>query len=203
MPRVRGLPMGDVAPGASKIFRKNRPEHRQAMFRRYHLMNERLDNRNMRGSQAMDMGRNFIGEWTRLFLAFSVCLPLLVWSGRAAAQVEPNADAVAAFRTMIESYRKRPALGVTEKVTIELKQDDIESKGDEVEAKFLFGRDRSAVVQLRGYQCYLSNGELTAIHEGNEHAYYRGSDDGSPYYALFNAFMSMPFPHLAIYLGED
>lgn len=120
-----------------------------------------------------------------------------------AAAQQADAKAVDAFRAMVKSYRDRPALGVKSKVELELKQNDVVSKGNEVEASFVFGKNRQAVVEMRGYTCYLTNGELTAVHGKNEHSYYRGSDDGSPYYALFNAFISLPFPHLAIFIGED
>lgn len=152
----------------------------------------------------MNMGLSFMrrSHVGRMSLAALLMLALLVMP-RAASGQDENPEAADAFRKMIETYRKRPALKVRTSVSIELTQGGMTSEGSEIEATFLFGRDRQALVTLRGFTCLLTNGELIAVHEGNEHSYYRGPDDDSPYYALFAAFLDMPFPHLAIYLGED
>ncbi len=128
--------------------------------------------------------------------AFALCV-------QASSAQDIDADAAAAFEKMVTSHRERPALGVKTTITVELTQGDMTSSSDEVVAEFLFGKNRKALITLRGYQCLLSEGELIGLHEGNAHSYYRGTDDGSPYYALFNAFLDLPFPHLAIFIGED
>src|SRR6185295_5901829 len=102
-----------------------------------------------------------------------------------------------------KSYRERPALGVKSTVKIELAQDGAAAKPQEVKGEFIFGPQRSAVVKMKGFTCYLSNGTMSAIHDSTDHSYFTMSDVDSPYYALFNAFFDMPFPELAIELGED
>ncbi len=111
--------------------------------------------------------------------------------------------AMKAFTDMVKSYRERPALGVKSSVKIEVAQDGVAAKPSEAKGEFIFGSSRSAVVKMRGFTCYLSKGTISAVREGTDHSYYTASDDESPYYALFNAFVDMPFPELAIELGED
>ena len=116
---------------------------------------------------------------------------------------EPNPKALDAFTKLIESYRKRPALTVTTTVAVRLKQGEVEGHGREMTAEFTLGRGRSAVVKLNGFTCYVGGGKLSAVHESTDHSYFAMSDEGSPYYAFMNAFVDIPFPHLAITLGED
>ncbi len=124
----------------------------------------------------------------------------------------PKADpaALKAFTEMIRSYRERPALTVRSTVKLELLNEETEAKGSEVKGEFVFGRHRTAMVKLNGFTCYLNHdeakpeaGTITAVHDKTDHSYFTASDDGSPYYALLNAFKDMPFPELAIELGED
>ena len=123
----------------------------------------------------------------------------------AEAPAAPAADpaALKAFTKMVKSYRERPALTVKSTVKIELSQDGAAATPREVKGEFIFGPERSAVVKLKGFTCYLNKGTISAVHESTDHSYYTAGDDGSPYYALLNAFFDMPFPELAMELGED
>jgi thiol-disulfide isomerase/thioredoxin len=137
-----------------------------------------------------------------------VVLPMLVclgctWSTAPGQAHEPDPDALGALTKLVNSYRKRPALEVETTVTIRLEQDGIESDRREVKAAFTLGRGPVGVITLRGFTCYLSGGRLTAVHESTDHSYFSAPDEGSPYYALMNAFVDIPFPHLAIAFGED
>ena len=115
---------------------------------------------------------------------------------------DPNPDAADAFEEMIRHYRQRPGLKVKTTVGIEIVEGDMEARSSQVSAEFTFGSDRQAVVEVRDFRCYLSNDSITAVHGENEDAYFSMSDEGSPYYTLLAMFMDLPFPHLAIMLGE-
>lgn len=116
---------------------------------------------------------------------------------------DADPEAEKAFAEMVRVYRERPGLKVKSKVRIEIAEDDAEASSIEVEGAFLFGGDRKAIVKLRDLTCYLADGTISAVHEENGDAYFTMSDDGSPYYALMAMFVSMPYPHLAIMLGEE
>lgn len=126
------------------------------------------------------------------------------------AAIAADPAALKTFTELVKSYRDRPALTIKSTVTVGLKEGEAAAKGSDVKAEFIFGKNRKAVIKLRGFTCYLNHvpdapdgGTITSIHEGNKDSYYSGSDQGSPYYALLNEFRDMPFPELAIMLGED
>lgn len=125
---------------------------------------------------------------------------------------QPNPEALKAFTELVKSYRQRPALEITSSLQIDMGAQQSRRQGTEVTAKFIFGQNRKAVVRLRDFIVYLNpdqkppegeGGSVAAVHEKTDHSYYIGSDDGSPYYALLNAFKDLPFPELAIMIGED
>jgi thiol-disulfide isomerase/thioredoxin len=125
------------------------------------------------------------------------------WSAAPGQAHEPAPEALEAFTELIQAYRKRPALDVETTIAIKLEQGGVEAQSREVEASFTLGRDRVGVGRVRGFTCYVSDGRVTAVHESTDHSYYSAPDEGSPYYALMNAFLDIPFPHLAIAFGED
>jgi thiol-disulfide isomerase/thioredoxin len=119
---------------------------------------------------------------------------------------DPEADraaAVARFREIIAAYRGKGGVEVAVKATTGAAKDGARSEGGAVEASFVFGADRRAIVRLRGYDLFLAGGRIVATHASNPLVYLEVSDHGSPYYALFNAFSALPFPELALALGED
>ncbi|MCI0631445.1 MAG: TlpA family protein disulfide reductase [Phycisphaerales bacterium] len=134
-----------------------------------------------------------------------------------AAPVQADPEALAAFTDMVKAYRQRPALGVKSKVKIEISQNGVSASSSEVVGDFTFGKRTvdpapengspaircSALVKLKGFTCYLNDGTIWAVHQRNKDAYFTSADDGSPYYALLNTFVDMPFPELAIELGEE
>jgi len=123
---------------------------------------------------------------------------------------EPKPDAVAALKKVVEAYRAKPGITINSNVSIELEQDGATSEGGKVELKGTYGQGRRAVITLRDFTCHLEPGggpdepgTLSVINAQTPHSYFRVSDDGSPYYTLLNAFLDIPFPELAIMLGED
>ncbi len=110
--------------------------------------------------------------------------------------------AARAFKSLVDAYHRRPALDVHTVVKIELSQDGVTANSNEVEADFVLVRDRTGIVQIRGFTCYIADGRITAVHESTDHSYYTVPDDDSPYYTLMSEFIDIPFPHLAMAFGE-
>jgi thiol-disulfide isomerase/thioredoxin len=141
---------------------------------------------------------------SRVRVALSLLAGLgCTWSAAPGQAHERDPHAFEAFTKLVESYRKRPALEVETTVSIKLEQGGVESQSREVKAAFTYGRGRVGFGTTQGFTVYVSGGRITAVHESTDHSYYSVPDEGSPYYALMNAFMDIPFPHLAIAFGED
>ena len=111
--------------------------------------------------------------------------------------------AEAALKSIVEVYRSAKGLRVESKATAAVVKDAVEGKGQEVAATFLFGSERRAVMNFRNFELHVAKGSIVATHESNPLAYLEVPDNGSPYYQLFNAFQALPFPELALALGED
>jgi len=115
---------------------------------------------------------------------------------------EPDAAAAAAFKELVDAYRRRSSLTVHTTVTIELSQGGVTSDSRTSEAQFILGPVGTGVIELRGFTCLLADGRIVAVHESTDDSYYSVPDDGSPYYALMSEFVDIPFPHLAMAFGE-
>ncbi|MCZ6835055.1 MAG: TlpA disulfide reductase family protein [Planctomycetota bacterium] len=133
----------------------------------------------------------------------SLCLGILSCPVALAQQHEPVDEAVEAFQAMIDSYGERCALTVKTEITITIIEGDLEQAGQGVEAELTFDDSGHALFKLRGYECFIADGEITAIHSETDEGYFQTPDDGSAYYMLMNMFLDVPFPHLAIALGES
>ncbi len=125
----------------------------------------------------------------------------------AAVPSDPEAariEAEKALRAMIDAYRDPRGVEVAMEVTVAAANDAASGSAPAVRAKAIFGGDRRAHLAFRDLQLRLSGGRIVATHDSNPLAYLDVSDNGSPYYALFNAFRAgLPFPELALALGED
>lgn len=118
----------------------------------------------------------------------------------------PPADpaaAAAVLKKIMDAYRDPRGLEVEVTARVGASRDGRDEFSNEIAAKFLFTSGRRAVVSLRGFDLRLAGGKITATHSSNPLTYLQVSDHDSPYYSLFNAFQSLPFPELALALGED
>ena len=112
--------------------------------------------------------------------------------------------ATLALEQIIKSYRDE--LGVTAQLEVTVSAVDgtgAAGAAPSIKMKCVFGSGRRALLSLRDYQLRLDGGRIVATHDSNPLAYLDVSDQGSPYYALFNAFRSLPFPELALALGVN
>ena len=146
-------------------------------------------------------------------------LSLTLWLPLAAPDVTADPAAEKAFAEFLTAYRAHPSLTATAttRITALDRQGDgavVESKGESVEITLVHGMvegapagpdgapQRRGRLNIKDYTCWLGDGFLTAVHGSNPDAYCRIEDDGSPYYALFNCFLDLPYPDLALAFGE-
>ena len=128
--------------------------------------------------------------------------------GVAAAVAPPSeADRKAASEALgriVEAYRDAKGVMVEMEVVVGAANARGSGAAPAVTAKATFASGRRAHLSFRDWQLRLANGRIVATHDSNPLAYLDVSDNGSPFYALFNAFQAgLPFPELALALGED
>ena len=111
--------------------------------------------------------------------------------------------ATEALREVISAYRGERGIDASVEVVVGAKNAAADGGAPPVKAKFLFGSKRRAVISMRDFTLRLTSGRIIATHDSNQLVYLDVSDHGSPYYALFNAFQSLPIPELALALGEE
>ncbi len=150
----------------------------------------------------------------RVHRLIGISLSLICGASSAWGQAhEPNPEAVKAFEKMVEAYRERPNLAVTTSVKVKMQQGESIVEGGEQKAEIVFtqkgqkenweSRDFRGLLKVNGFTCWLGEGKVTAIHEKTDHSYFSVEDDGSPFYTLTQLFVDLPFPHLALMLGEE
>jgi cytochrome c biogenesis protein CcmG, thiol:disulfide interchange protein DsbE len=121
----------------------------------------------------------------------------------AAAPPADPAAATAVLKKIMDAYRDPRGVEIAVSTRVGASRDGRDEFSEPIEAKFLFTSGRRAIVSLRGFDLRLADGKITATHGSNPLTYLQVSDHDSPYYSLFNAFQSLPFPELGLALGED
>ncbi|MFO0829643.1 MAG: TlpA disulfide reductase family protein [Phycisphaerales bacterium] len=115
----------------------------------------------------------------------------------------PDPDALAAMADLLKAYRERPALRVKEEVTVVASGDGAEGNSQPATVEMLFAPGKKAVVRLHDYEVRMADGKVAVTHSSNPDTYLEVGDDGSPFYALTGGFVDLPFPELALAIGED
>jgi thiol-disulfide isomerase/thioredoxin len=135
-----------------------------------------------------------------LLLSLAVSAPTLA---QLAEPFEPDPAAVKAFAQVLEAYRARPALRVQSALEIELIQGETVGGGEKVTAELTYSKGGAGVVRIREFTCHFADGEFFAVHERTDDAYLREEYEGTPYWTLLYSFQDLPYPHLALFWGED
>ena len=132
-----------------------------------------------------------------LVLAFFASAPLAHGQARPA-----DPAAVEAFGRTIEAIRASPR-AMTEEVVVVTREGDLEEAGAPRTVRWSMLPDRGLRGTFGGFTVVLSDGRLKAVHESTDNLCVDVSDKGSPYYALFEAFRDLPWPGLAMAIGES
>jgi len=132
---------------------------------------------------------------------------MLACASTAGAQARPpDPAAQAAFRDFVRATRARKPFEAKTTLVVEAIEGEKSSKAAPIEATMRFDpttTPRRAVVELRGFQIFVRDGRIEVRHASNDREYVSIEDDGSPYYALLLEFMDLPYPQIALMLGED
>lgn len=147
-------------------------------------------------------------SWPR----FPWLLPAAVAALAAAATLvqadPPAADPIASrsLRALVQGLREQPGLSVTSTMKIELidAASGQKSEGEEVKAEFVYRKDGAGAVQIRDMHCIFVDGVFNATHaSSSDKSYYTVKIDDVPYWTLLDVFRDLPYPHVALFWGDD
>jgi thiol-disulfide isomerase/thioredoxin len=123
-------------------------------------------------------------------------------TGHATAQMrEEDPAASQALAAVIKAVRAEPRV-IREKVVVSTVDGDDVAAAPPREAVWTFVPKRGMVGVFDGFRIVLSEGRICTLHDSSEGLFFENSDGGSRYYALLNAFSDLPWPALALALGE-
>ncbi len=140
----------------------------------------------------------------RLFIVVLLTVSTLGLGGPPAhAQARPaDPAAVEAFGRTIQAVRSAPRV-LTEHVVVVTREGELEEPADPRSVRWSLMPERGLRGEFDGFTILLADGRLRAIHESADGLCVDVSDKGSPYYALFSAFRDLPWPGLAMAIGES
>ncbi len=140
--------------------------------------------------------------WHRCSLAMISLAVSLTAAGRADAQMRDEDPAASdALAAVIKAVRAEPRV-IREKVVVSTVDGDDIASAPPREAVWTFVPERGMVGGFDGFRIVLSEGRIRTIHDSSEGLFFENPDGGSRYYALLNAFSDLPWPALALGLGE-
>lgn len=123
-------------------------------------------------------------------------------SGPASAQMrEADPEASKALRSVIEAMRATP-IQVREQVVISTVEGERRADAAPRTATWTIVPGRGAMAAFDGFRIRLADGLIRTVHESSDGLYHERKDEGSPYYGLLATFSDLPWPTLALGLGE-
>lgn len=123
-------------------------------------------------------------------------------TGQASAQMrDADPEASKALRSVIEAMRATP-IQVREQVVISTVEGERRADAAPRTATWTIVPGRGAMAAFDGFRIRLADGLIRTVHESSDGLYHERKDEGSPYYGLLATFSDLPWPTLALGLGE-
>ena len=127
---------------------------------------------------------------------------LMVFARPAVGQMlDADPDASKALRAVIDAVRAKP-IRIREQVVISTVEGERRADAAPRTAVWTIVPDRGAIAAFDGFRIRLADGLVRTTHESSDGLYHERKDDGSPYYGLLATFSDLPWPTLALGLGE-
>ena len=118
-------------------------------------------------------------------------------------EITVNPAAEKAFKELLASYRKQPAIIVKIKLKVQVIEGETKSQVQEKEAEFTYTKAGAGTLKLDDFTCYFNKGVFSAIHKDTEDSYFTDEYKDSPYWPLFMNFQPLPYPHIGLFWGEE
>ena len=112
-------------------------------------------------------------------------------------------EALRVMSAMVEAYRSGTGFDVRTSLRIGAIDDAGEVFEPPILAHWILLPEQRLRGEFGGYTVRLGEGELQAIHESREGLFHKAPDGDSPYYALMQRFVDLPWPTLALGVGEE
>lgn len=139
----------------------------------------------------------------RLPVAPLVVLFVVVTATGAHGQMrEADPEASKALAKLMSTVRSAPRAAV-EEVTITTREGELEESAPIRRLEWSRVPGGGTGLVFDGFRIRLADGKVQAIHESRNDLMLQIDDKGSPYYALFSQFRDLPWPGLALAIGED
>ena len=116
---------------------------------------------------------------------------------------ESNPAAAKALEDIIKAHRAPSGIDIETRLQVGAGDGEQEAFESDVVARWIIGPDRAVRGEFGGYTIQTGNGKITALHEAREGLFYSDEDGESPYYAVQQRFIDLPWPVLALAIGED
>lgn len=121
---------------------------------------------------------------------------------RSSAQMrDADPKAVKAFAKVIAAVRKVPRT-VEEDLVVTTREGELEESAPKLALRWTNVPKKGMKAEFGGFSIRLADGRLQAIHDSRDDLAVDIDDRGSPYYALFSQFRDLPWPGLAMAIGE-
>ena len=128
---------------------------------------------------------------------------MLMLSAPASGQMHTaNPEALKTMAAMVAAYRAAPGVSVNTSLRIGARDHTGEAFEPAMKAAWIVMPERRLRGVFGGYTVRLGNDELIAVHESREGLFHKAPDGDSPYYALMQRFLDLPWPTLALGVGE-
>ena len=114
---------------------------------------------------------------------------------------DSDPEAAAAFAKVIAEIRKAPR-AVEETLVVTTREGELEESAPKVTLLWTNVPGKGLKAEFGGFRIRLADGRMQAVHESRDDLAVDLEDRGSPYYALFTQFGDLPWPGLAMSIGE-
>ncbi len=115
--------------------------------------------------------------------------------------LDADPEASKAMLGVIEAMRSTP-IQIREQVVVSTVEGERRADAAPRTAIWTIVPERGAVATFDGFRIRLADGLIRTVHESSDGLYHERKDDGSPYYGLLATFSDLPWPALALGLGE-
>ncbi len=115
--------------------------------------------------------------------------------------LDADPEASKALLGVIEAMRSTP-IQIREQVVVSTVEGERRADAAPRTAIWTIVPERGAVATFDGFRIRLADGLILTVHESSDGLYHERKDDGSPYYGLLATFSDLPWPALALGLGE-